>query len=187
MFEHLLRLDHSFHLKRNTGAGRRLAGVAGSGREPSACMWHCPVLAELRHTDWLRLLPTPAGKVMRILDRGTSSIQDVMQASWWLRVLGQLRPRLSACCWLTHIPGLPWWQHALPSCLNTSPPAALPPTHLLAAQVVLFSLLPQLVDVLVACSYMALKLQPWTAVVVGCTGAARMGCRPVWRCGGSTS
>lgn len=65
-------------------------------------------------------------------------------------------------------------------------PAALPPTHLLTAQVVLFSLLPQLVDVLVACSYMALKLQPWTAVVVGCTGAARTGCRPVWRCGEST-
>jgi len=39
--------------------------------------------------------------------------------------------------------------------------------------VVLFSLLPQLVDVLVACSYMALKLQPWTAVVVGCTGGVQ--------------
>lgn len=51
VFEHLLRLDHSFHLKRNTGAGRRLAGVAGGGREPSGCIWHCPELAELHHTD----------------------------------------------------------------------------------------------------------------------------------------
>ncbi|KAL4429585.1 hypothetical protein ABPG77_008634 [Micractinium sp. CCAP 211/92] len=72
VFAHLLRLDHSFHLQRNTG------------------------------------------KVMRILDRGTSSIQDVMS-------------------------------------------------------VVLFSVLPQLVDVLVACAYMALKLQPWTAIIVAIT------------------
>ncbi|KAL4458403.1 hypothetical protein ABPG75_013268 [Micractinium tetrahymenae] len=72
VFAHLLHLDHSFHLHRNTG------------------------------------------KVMRILDRGTSSIQDVMS-------------------------------------------------------VVLFSVLPQLVDVLVACLYMALKLQPWTAIIVAIT------------------
>lgn len=53
------------------------------------------------------------------------------------------------------------------------------PPHSLAAvlwalqdvmSVVLFSVLPQLVDVLVACLYMALKLQPWTAVVVAITG-----------------
>ena len=52
---------------------------------------------------------------MRILDRGTSSIQDVMT-------------------------------------------------------VLLFNVLPQLADVLAACVYMALKLQPWTAIIVGMTG-----------------
>ena len=60
-------------------------------------------------------LPAPAGKIMRILDRGTSSIQDVMT-------------------------------------------------------VLLFNVLPQLADVLAACVYMALKLQLWTAIIVGMTG-----------------
>lgn len=46
--------------------------------------------------------------------------------------------------------------------------------------VVLFSVLPQLVDVAVACTYMALKLQPWTAIVVAITGGRR---RPQpWPC-----
>ena len=52
---------------------------------------------------------------MRILDRGTSSIQDVMT-------------------------------------------------------VLLFNVLPQLADVLAACIFMAIKLQPWTAIIVGMTG-----------------
>lgn len=52
---------------------------------------------------------------MRILDRGTSSIQDVMQ-------------------------------------------------------VVLFNVGPQVLDVVAACTFMALRLQPWTAVIVCVTG-----------------
>ncbi|EFN54392.1 hypothetical protein CHLNCDRAFT_25066 [Chlorella variabilis] len=56
----------------------------------------------------------PAGKVMRVLDRGTSSIQDVMQA-------------------------------------------------------VLFNIGPQILDMIAACMFMAIKLQPWTAIIVTVT------------------
>lgn len=36
--------------------------------------------------------------------------------------------------------------------------------------VVLFNVVPQLIDVAVACTYMAAKLQPWTAIIVFVTG-----------------
>ncbi|PSC68384.1 ATP-binding cassette sub-family B member mitochondrial [Micractinium conductrix] len=72
------------------------------------------VFSHLLQLDHAYHLQRNTGKVMRILDRGTSSIQDVMS-------------------------------------------------------VVLFSVIPQLVDVLAACTYMAARLQPWTAIIVACT------------------
>lgn len=57
---------------------------------------------------------------MRVLDRGTSSVQDVM----------------SVC---------------------------------------LFNVVPQLVDVVAACAFIALRLQLWTAVIVFVTGAGGRG------------
>lgn len=121
VFEHLLALDHSFHLQRNTGAGWVFVLTLTSIRTRGSLCYSRWLRCRLAHPP-----PAPhpchacAGKVMRILDRGTSSIQDVME-------------------------------------------------------VVLFSLLPQLVDVAVACAYMAARLQAWTAIIVGCTGARQLG------------
>ena len=36
--------------------------------------------------------------------------------------------------------------------------------------VVLFNVVPQLIDVVAACTYMAVRLQPWTAIIVFVTG-----------------
>ncbi|KAL4854966.1 ATP-binding cassette sub-family B member 6 [Chlorella vulgaris] len=69
------------------------------------------VFAHLLRLDHAFHLHRHTGKVMRVLDRGTSSIQDVMQ-------------------------------------------------------VMLFNIGPQVLDVAAACTFIALKLQPWTAAIV---------------------
>ncbi|KAG2501077.1 hypothetical protein HYH03_000896 [Edaphochlamys debaryana] len=75
------------------------------------------VFGHLLDLDHKFHLHRKTGQIMRILDRGTSSIQDTVS-------------------------------------------------------IVLFNVVPQLIDIVVACTYLALKLQPWAAVIVFITVAS---------------
>ena len=68
-------------------------------------------------------------------------------------------------------PRLPFHSCAPTAAALPSPPLVHPPRTQDVMSVVLFSVIPQLVDVLAACTYMAARLQPWTAIIVACTGA----------------
>ncbi|GIL72034.1 hypothetical protein Vretimale_559 [Volvox reticuliferus] len=75
------------------------------------------VFGHLLDLDHAFHLHRKTGQIMRILDRGTSSIQDTVS-------------------------------------------------------IVLFNVIPQLIDIVVACTYLALKMQPWAAVIVFITVAS---------------
>ncbi|KXZ43254.1 hypothetical protein GPECTOR_96g720 [Gonium pectorale] len=75
------------------------------------------VFGHLLDLDHQFHLHRKTGQIMRILDRGTSSIQDTVS-------------------------------------------------------IVLFNVIPQLIDIVVACTYLALRMQPWAAVIVFITVAS---------------
>ncbi len=70
----------------------------------------------------------------------------------------------------------------MPACPCTR--AGLPVFPQDTVSIVLFNVVPQLVDIVVACIYLALKLQPWAAVIVFVTvRAARRCCVTLlWHC-----
>lgn len=144
---------------------------------PPACS--LDVFGHLLHLDLNFHLHRKTGQILRILDRGVTSIQV-------RRAAGQLvssRWSLAVTIAGLHVPWhsvggskhRPWsashshhhYQHQQAALApGVTSPACLPACLQDLVVILLFDVAPQIADIAISCTYLAIHMQPWAAIIV---------------------